>query len=147
MGDEKAAATEAADVSDDAYIDGRVATRAIERLRELNSSGQPFFLAVGFRRPHLPFTAPSRYWAMHDAAKFAHVPQSQPPRGAPALALHNSAELRGYTDLPASGPLTPQQITQLRHGYYATTSYVDAQIGRLLDAQIEANLKELGFGR
>ena len=133
-GREKAAATDAADVPDNAYIDGRVSDLAVERVRTLAAGARPFFLAVGFRRPHLPFSAPQRYWDLHDPAKFSALPQPEPPRGAPAVALHDSAELRGYTDLPKMGPLTPAQITTLRHGYYAATSYTDAQIGRLLDA-------------
>ncbi len=141
-GREKAAATDAADVPDNAYIDGRVADVAIERLRALATaasnkvpaSAQPFFLAVGFRRPHLPFSAPQRFWDFYDPKKLAAVPQPEPPRGAPDLALHDSAELRGYTDMPKLGPLTPEQITQLRHGYYAATSFSDAEIGRVLAA-------------
>lgn len=131
-GEEKAAATEAADVPDNTYIDGRVADVAVERLRALTAKGQPFFLAVGIRRPHLPFTAPKRYWDLYDPEKLGTVPQPEPPRGAPALALHNSAELRGYTDMPAKGGWTAEQVTRLRHGYYAATSYADAQIGRVL---------------
>lgn len=137
MGAEKAAATESADVPDNAYIDGRVADRAVEQLRALASRGQPFFLAVGFRRPHLPFSAPKRYWELYDPARLATVPAPAPPRDAPALALHDSIELRGYTDMPPKGPWAPEQVTTLRHGYYAATSYTDAQIGRVL-AELEA---------
>jgi iduronate 2-sulfatase len=133
-GREKAAATDQADVPDNAYIDGQVADLAIERLRTLTAQTQPFFLAVGFRRPHLPFSAPRRFWDLYDPAKLGTVPQPDPPRGAPTIALHDSAELRGYTDMPKIGPLTSAQITTLRHGYYAATSFSDAQIGRLLAA-------------
>jgi iduronate 2-sulfatase len=141
-GQEKAAATEAADVPDNAYIDGRVADLAVERIRNLATQPQPFFLAVGIRRPHLPFSAPKRYWDLYDPAKLKNVPQPQPPRGAPAVALHESVELRGYTDMPAKGPWTPGQITTLRHGYYAATSYADAQIGRVLAALREQGLEK-----
>ena len=133
-GREKAAASEAAVVPDNAYIDGRVAELAATRLGELAAQTQPFFLAVGFRRPHLPFSAPQRYWDLYDPAKLAVFPQPDPPRRAPAVALHTSPELRGYTDLPRTGPLSPAQVTTLRHGYYASTSFVDAQIGRVLSA-------------
>jgi iduronate 2-sulfatase len=141
-GREKAAASESASVSDDAYIDGRVANLAIERLRALARESRPFFLAVGFRRPHLPFSAPQRYWDLYDPAKLRPIPQPTPPRGAPELALHDSAELRGYTDMPKMGPVSGAQATVLRHGYYAATSYSDAQIGRLLDALREQGLAE-----
>jgi iduronate 2-sulfatase len=141
-GREKAAATEAAEVPDNAYIDGRVADLAIERLRDFASRPQPFFLAVGIRRPHLPFTAPKRYWDLYDPAKLKIVPQPQPPRGAPQFALHDSEELRGYTNMPAKGAWTPEQVTTLRHGYYAATSFADAQIGRVLSALREQGLEK-----
>lgn len=141
-GREKAAATEAAAVSDNAYIDGRVADLAVARLRALAAQPQPFFLALGFRRPHLPFSAPQSFWDQYDPARLSTVPQPEPPRGAPTIALHDSAELRGYIDLPKIGPLTAAQITTLRHGYYAATSFSDSQIGRVLAA-----LRESGASR
>lgn len=141
-GREKAAATDTADVPDNAYIDGRVADLAATRVRTLASQAQPFFLAVGFRRPHLPFSAPSRFWNQYDPEKLKTVPQPEPPRGAPAVALHDSAELRGYTDMPKLGPLTPAQITTLRHGYYAATSFTDSQIGRVLAALRESGAEK-----
>lgn len=131
-GQEKAAATETADVPDNAYIDGRVADLAIRRLDALAARSQPFFLAVGIRRPHLPFSAPKRYWDLYDPATLKGVPQPAPPRGAPLIALHDSTELRGYTDMPGKGGWTPAQVVTLRRGYYAATSYADAQIGRVL---------------
>lgn len=137
-GREKAAATDAADVPAASYIDGRVADVAIERVRALAGKPQPFFLAIGFRRPHLPFSAPQRFWDLYNPEKLKTVPQPEPPRGAPAIALHDSAELRGYTDMPKLGPLTPEQITTLRHGYYAATSFTDDQIGRVLAALRES---------
>jgi iduronate 2-sulfatase len=141
-GREKAAATEAADVPDNAYIDGRVADLAIERLRHLAAQPQPFFLAVGIRRPHLPFSAPKRYWDLYDREKLKTVPQPQPPRGAPGIALHDSEELRGYVGMPAEGPWTAEQIATLRHGYYAATSFADAQIGRVLSALREQSVEK-----
>lgn len=137
-GREKAAATDAADVPDSAYIDGRVADVAVTRIRELATDRRPFFLAVGIRRPHLPFSAPQRFWDRYDPAKLGSVPQPEPPRGAPAIALHDSTELRGYTDMPKTGAFTAAQITTLRHGYYASTSFADDQIGRVLSALRES---------
>ena len=129
----KARATECADVPDNAYIDGRVADEAVRRLSCLAQAGRPpFFLAVGFRRPHLPFSAPRRYWDMQDVTALSRIPNPHPPKDVPPIALHNWAELRGYTDIPDLGPLTPEQAAHLRHGYYAATSFVDSQIGRLL---------------
>lgn len=133
----KARATERADVPDTAYIDGKVAVKALQALKELKDS--TFFLAVGFWKPHLPFVAPEKYWALYDGEKLP-VPDSGVGQSIPAIALHDWPELRGYTDIPDSGPMTEQQIRRLIHGYYASTSFVDAQIGKLLEG-----LKTLGL--
>jgi iduronate 2-sulfatase len=141
-GREKAAATDVADVPDNAYIDGRVADLAIARLSALGRASRPFFLAVGFRRPHLPFSAPQRYWDLYDREKLKTIPHPEPPRGAPGLALHDWAELRGYTDMPKVGAVSAAQAAELRHGYYAATSFTDAQLGRVLDALRAQGLQE-----
>jgi iduronate 2-sulfatase len=133
---QKAAATEFIDAPDDAYPDGKVATGAIAALEELShrSSDQPFFLAVGIRKPHLPFTAPKKYWDLYNHTSVPGIARIEPPKNAPNLALHDSAELRGYSDQPEIGPWSPEQIDTLRRGYYAAASFADAQIGRVLDA-------------
>lgn len=131
---QKAAASEKTDASDSDYIDGKVADAAIARLTELKASGKPFFLAVGFRKPHLPFSAPAKYWAMHDRAKLGTPENPKFPVGTPEIASHNWPEMRGYTDIPATGPIPQDIIAQTRHGYYAATSYMDAQLGRVLAA-------------
>ena len=131
-GKEKAAATECADVPDNAYIDGRVADKAVRRLGVLCNQDKPFFLAVGFRRPHLPFSAPKKYWDMQKPQRIGKVANPIPPKNVPQIALHNWKELRGYTDIPRLGKLTDAQTAHLRHGYYAAMSYTDAQIGRVL---------------
>ena len=128
----KMAATECADVDDSAYGDGKVADAAIEILAELKDG--PFFLAVGFRKPHLPFSAPQRYWDLYDRETIASPDYAQKPVGIPDYAWHNSGELRGYADIPKEGPLPEDLIRKLRHAYYACVSYMDAQVGRLLDA-------------
>ncbi len=140
IGVKKAAATECADVPDNAYIDGRVADAAVQWLHALARQSRPFFLAVGFRRPHLPFSAPKKYWDMQDKSSIAEIPNPLPPQDVPAIALHDWKELRGYTDIPDLGELTPAQSAHLRHGYYAATSYTDAQIGRVLAALAEEKL-------
>lgn len=136
-GKAKAAATERAPVEDSGYIDGKVAEAAIGLLTKLKD--QPFFLAVGFRRPHLPFTAPDRYWKLFDDKQLP-IPDTTLPENAPAVAFHNSQELRGYTDIPEKGPLPANKLTELLHGYYAAVSYTDAQIGKLLSALDRLNL-------
>lgn len=127
----KAAATERADVPDSAYVDGRVGNAALRVLREI--SDRPFFLAVGLRRPHLPFSAPERYWAMYDGMEMPLPSNPDAPEDVPVLAMHPSNELRGYSDVPDEGPLDEATVRRLIQGYYASTTYIDAQIGRLLD--------------
>lgn len=138
----KAAATECADVPDRTYIDGQVADAAVESLRTLAARPTPFFLAVGFRRPHLPFSAPKKYWDMQNQARIARVPNPLPPVDVPPIALHDSQELRGYTDIPDLGELSPGQVAHLRHGYYAAMSFVDAQIGKVLAELDRAGLRD-----
>jgi len=129
----RGAAFESADVPDEEYADGRIAGEAIQRLRGFKESGQPFFLAVGFLRPHLPFNAPKKYWDLHDPAKLPIAGRATPPEGAPAFAPTNWGELRQYKGIPEQGALEPELQRTLIHGYYAATSYMDAQLGRVLD--------------
>lgn len=128
----KASATENAVVADDAYVDGKVSRSAIEILSEIRN--KPFFLAVGFRRPHLPFSAPEKYWKMYDRETIPMPVHGEPPTDVPVIALHDWVELRGYTDIPETGGLSDDKIRELIHGYYASTTYVDAQIGKVLEA-------------
>tara|TARA_R110002049_G_scaffold2750_2_gene21772 strand:- start:652819 stop:656415 length:3597 start_codon:yes stop_codon:yes gene_type:complete len=125
--------TEAPDVSDDVPGDGIITEAALDRIRSLAESGgeQPFFLAVGFMKPHLPFVAPKRYWDLYKPSDLPPVEVSQPPSGAPRCALTGSGELHTYSDIQST--LTADQVRRLRHGYAACVSYIDAQVGRLLD--------------
>jgi iduronate 2-sulfatase len=129
----KRSAAEAADVPDNTYLDGIVCDAAVKTLGELKSGKQPFFLAVGFRKPHLPFCAPQKYWDLYDREKIPLPENDQHPQGAPELATRSWRELEGYTDIPADGNISTAKIRELRHGYYACVSYVDALVGRLLD--------------
>ena len=133
---------ECADVPDNAYFDGQIADRAIRELHRLKEGDRPFFLAAGFIKPHLPFNAPKRYWDYyrHDDVDLADNPCA--PMGAPAQALHNWGELRQYTDIPAEGPLPEEMARSMVHGYYAATSFVDAQVGRLLVELDRTGLRE-----
>lgn len=134
----RGAAWERADVPDDAYADGRTADHAISRLQAMKGAAQPFFLAVGFARPHLPFSVPDRYWRMYDPARLPIAPFQQPPVGAPDYAGKAGGEIAAYREVP-EGPVPGSQYPvslqrQLVHGYYAGVSYTDAQIGKVLDA-------------
>lgn len=133
-------ATEMADVPDTAYRDGIIADKAIEELRR--AKDQPFFLAVGFTKPHLPFVAPKRYWDMYERNKIQLPDNINPPEGAPELATTNWGELRSYSDIPENGDLNQEQALQLIHGYYACISYIDAQVGKLLIELNRLGLRE-----
>lgn len=145
----RGAAWESPDVPDDAYADGRVANEAVKRLREAKSlrerEGVPFFLAVGFVRPHLPFSAPRKYWDLHDPGTLPLPPFEELPAGAPAVAGKVGGEIAAYDPVPPQTPGArfPEDLKRrLVHGYYASTSYVDAQIGRVLAALDELGLDE-----
>jgi len=135
-------AAEAADVPDSRYIDGTICEEAIEALGEMSQSNDPFFLAVGFKKPHLPFCAPQRYWDFYDREKIPGPVSSNHPVGAPEFAIRSWMELEGYRDIPEDGRLTPEKVKELRHGYYACVSYVDALVGRLLDTLKELDLQK-----
>ena len=128
----KRSAAEAADVPDDTYVDGKVCQAALAALGDLKAKGRPFFLAVGFRKPHLPFCAPKTYWDLYDRSAIPMPATSDHPRGAPEPAVRSWMELEGYTDIPRNGNIPPEKVRELRHGYYACVSYVDALVGRLL---------------
>ena len=130
----RGAAVESADVPDNAYPDGRLAEEAIKRLQSAKTKlNEPFFLAVGFLKPHLPFCAPKKYWDLYDRTSFSVPSLRTPPEGAPRYAPTSWGEVRQYTDIPDSGPLSDEQARMLIHGYHAATSYADAQIGRVLN--------------
>ncbi len=131
----RGAPTENADVPDNRYGDGMIADEAIKRLEAAKQKpDEPFFLAVGFLKPHLPFVAPKKYWDLHDPATLPKPTSHQAPEGAPEFAPSSWGELRQYKDMPDTGPVTQEQQRHLIHGYYAATSYMDAQLGKVLDA-------------
>lgn len=137
--------TESLEVEDEAYPDAHLAAQAIAELQGLEGSSEPFLLAVGFFKPHLPFAAPKRYWDLYD-------PNSIPPSPAPSipedLPVHNgwsqSGEVTnnyagaGFED----GSWSIEERRHLRHGYLACVSYVDAQVGKLLQALEDSSLRD-----
>ncbi len=138
----RGAAWEAADVPDNAYADGRIADEGIKRLHAAKERARPFFLALGFVKPHLPFTAPQHYWDLHDPATFQLAKDSDTPRGAPDYAGKRGHEIANYDPIPPSGLPDEKTARRLIHGYYAATSYMDAQLGRVLDAFDRLGLAE-----
>jgi arylsulfatase A-like enzyme len=125
-------AFEGADVPDETFTDGKVAALAISKLKGLSGKSEPFFLAVGFVKPHLPFVSPKKYWDLYDPAGITLAPNPFRPKGAPDYAVLPGSELRAFKGIP-EGSVPPELARQLKHGYYAGTSYTDAQIGRVLD--------------
>ncbi|ANQ52496.2 sulfatase-like hydrolase/transferase [Flammeovirga sp. MY04] len=142
-------AFEKADVPDDAYIDGAITNQGVEYIKELAQQDQPFFLAVGYKRPHLPFAAPTKYWDLYNEdevplAKFQHK-----VKGGYDKAYHTSSELRGYKtegleigEEDGLAVVSEKGQRQLIHGYYAATSYVDKLIGQLIDQLHESGLEK-----
>ena len=125
-------AFECANVPDNTYTDGKVADLAVTTLKELGAKPEPFFLAVGFVKPHLPFVAPKKYWDIYNPAKIQLASNPFRPKDAPDYAILPGGELRTYHGIP-NGPIPPDLARQLKHGYYAAISYTDAQIGKVLD--------------
>lgn len=130
----RGAAWEMTDVPDNAYADGRIAGEGIRRLQAAKQRpNQPFFLALGFVKPHLPFTAPKKYWEIHDPEAFPVAPNQKHPEGAPSYAGKKGGEIINYAPLTIENLKNETIQRKLIHGYYAAASFVDAQIGRVLD--------------
>ncbi|MEQ1858489.1 MAG: sulfatase [Chthoniobacteraceae bacterium] len=134
-------AFESSDVPDNTFHDGALADMAVAALGECAKKDQPFWLGVGFIRPHLPFVAPKKYWDLYDPAKIQLAPNPFKPKGAPDYAVGPGGELRAYHGIPA-GPIPDDLARQLKHGYYAAISYMDAQVGRVLDELDRLGLAE-----
>ena len=120
--------------SDDDLPDGATAAEAVKRLHALKSKTEPFFLAVGFLKPHLPFVAPKKYWDLYDPNTIPVPAFDHLPAGAPEFAGHRNSELHNYKGVPKENPIPADFAKTLRHGYYACISYTDTQVGRVLDA-------------
>ncbi|MFC2094030.1 sulfatase [Bacteroidota bacterium] len=139
----KDVAYEIVDAPDDVYFDGAQTDVALEKIEELTNKEKPFFFAIGFYRPHLPFNVPKKYWDMYEREKIPLAENDYIPKDAPLMAINNLRELRGYTDFktiphPGDGQISEDQTRALKHGYLASVSYIDAQVGRLIN-----KLKEL----
>ena len=120
-----------AEVPDTAYEDGKLAAKTIADLRRLKEQGKPFFLACGFWKPHLPFNAPKKYWDLYDREKIPVAPNRFRPKGLPKQ-VKNSNEIYAYARTTEPDDIYFQK--EVKHGYYTCLSYIDAQIGKILDA-------------
>ena len=133
----RGAAFEAPPADDADYADGRVANETVRRLQAAKERreqhGTPFFIATGFVRPHLPFSAPKKYWDLYDPQTLPMPEYEEPPVGSPQVAIKRGGEIAAYKPVPEQGEIGDELKRSLIHGYYASTSYVDAQIGKLID--------------
>jgi len=139
----KSPTIEAFDGPDEAYPDAWLARDAVATLGDLAKSDQPWLFAVGFFKPHLPFAAPKRYFDLHADGIPDLDPAISAKRPWPSN-WHNSGEFRNNYGHPGDrDPAThPDYARDLRQAYAASTSYVDAQVGRVLDALREHQLDE-----
>jgi iduronate 2-sulfatase len=132
---------ECADVPDNAYKDGIVAEESIKLLQKLKSGNKPFMLSIGFAKPHLPFVAPKKYWDLYKRELFKVAPFQQKAANSPQLAYHKAEEIKHYTDIPKFDNYSENELDHLSnekqleliHGYYAATSYMDAQLQKVLN--------------
>lgn len=133
-------------VDDDGYVDGLTAKLAVAKLDELAKRNEPFFLGVGFFKPHLPFNSPSKYWDMYDENKIELTPSPDIPFNVNKASLHQSGEFNGYRagdeNAALEKPVSDAYARKLRHAYFAAVSYVDAQVGKVLDELERLGLAE-----
>lgn len=153
-GRNQAALTEFVDAPESAYPDGATADRTIAELKKHRESGKPFFLAAGFYRPHLPWVAPKKYWDLYKHEDIDLVKNPNFPKG--AIARNEWGDLRHYGDKVVNAansirgdytaenfPILPEaKQRQLVHAYWACVSFIDAQIGRILDALDETGMAD-----
>ncbi|WP_166831286.1 sulfatase [Thalassoroseus pseudoceratinae] len=144
----RGAAYESPDVSDIEYADGRVAMETIKRLqsakRRRDNDDTPFFIAAGFARPHLPFSVPKKYWDLYDPAMLPLPQHEELPQDAPKVAGKRGGEITNYKPVPTdrNAVFSEELKRTLIHGYYASTSFVDTQIGKVLDELQRLELTE-----
>jgi iduronate 2-sulfatase len=134
----RGAAFESPVAGDTDYADGRVAAETIRRLQAAKlrreKEGTPFFIAAGFVRPHLPFSVPKKYWDLYDPEELPMPQYEASPAGSPPVAYKRGGEIAAYKPVPEDLDATysPELKRRLIHGYYASTSFADAQIGKVL---------------
>ncbi|WP_289042124.1 sulfatase [uncultured Zobellia sp.] len=136
-------AYESADVPDNTYADGYNTDLAIADIKEMaKNNDQPFFLGLGFHKPHLNWVAPKKYWDLYDESKIPMALNSVPPHEGATMGLHPSFELRVRSGIPKTGKLPSELSKTLKHAYLACISYVDAQIGRAIQALEDAGIRD-----
>lgn len=137
-------AFECADVPDVTYEDGYFTLQAIETMKSMlaENPDKPFFLGLGFKKPHLNFVAPRKYWDLYDRETIQMAEYTNAPKNGAAVGLHASFELRARYGIPKEGPIDEDLGRTLKHAYLACVSYIDAQIGMMLEALEEAGQRD-----
>ncbi|QWX83018.1 sulfatase [Cellulophaga sp. HaHaR_3_176] len=139
-------AWEAAAVHDTMYYDGAQTELAKKTLTRLAKNDTPFYMGLGYFRPHLPFTAPKKYWDLYDPNKIPLAANQNVPENAPGHTMNSMYELRHYDGFNQIGhPESSYRMDEdtsrkLKHGYYASVSYVDALLGNLI-----SHMKDIGI--
>ena len=136
----KAIPYEASNEPDESYQGAKVAAKAIEELKRAKESGKPVFITAGFTKPHLPFNCPQKYWDLYPADTIAMPDNFFVPTNAPAEAIHEFNELRGYYGVPKTGPIPEEMALNLIRGYRACTTFSDAMIGRIFQTLEELEM-------
>ncbi|WP_298493907.1 sulfatase [uncultured Algibacter sp.] len=136
-------AYESADVPDNTYGDGYHTELAIATMKEMIAKGdKPFFLGLGFNKPHLNWVSPKKYWDLYDREKIKLSTQTESPENGATMGLHPSFELRVRSGIPKKGEIDDELALTLKHAYLACVSYVDAQIGKMITALEEAGVRD-----
>ena len=125
---------------DSETTDGTIALEGINLLKKFAADKKPFFLAVGFKKPHLPFYAPEKYWNLYSEKDISLAENDKPSKNASIYGWHDSPEFRGYGGVPKNGPISDNIKRKAIHGYLACTSFIDAQVGLLLNELKKLNL-------
>jgi arylsulfatase A-like enzyme len=136
---------EAGLVDDTGYPDGLTAELAVDKIKELSKKDKPFFLGVGFFKPHLPFNAPKKYWDLYDENTLSLSPSPDIPSNVNLASLHGSGEFNQYKlgeKASLNQSLSDEYSRKLIHGYYASISYIDAQVGKVISSLKESGLYE-----
>lgn len=123
--------------ADEAHTDGLVATRAIDMMKR--NREKPFFVAAGFYNPHCPYVAPRRYFDLYPLDQITVPPLEEAKRDlddVPPMAVQRDTKNWPYY----FKGITPDEARKCKQAYYASVSFVDAQVGRLLDAVEELGL-------
>ncbi len=140
----KGPAYENADVDDTFYEDGFNAELAIVTMKDMMAKNpdKPFFLGMGMKKPHLDWLAPKKYWDLYNPKEIKLAEHKTAPKNGATMGLHPSFELRARFGIPKKGPINDEQARVLKHAYLACVSYIDAQIGKMINALDEAGLRD-----